>query len=231
MSSKSDLDFTASIPPLPDETPAQSLQTNDAKRQFQVEEISKPVEMAAWKSFLSPTLDAHSVSHVVKAGDTLTSVSKKYHVTADLIRRINKLQKDKLVLGEKLKIPTYKLSVVVDKSQNILILKGDEELLKTYTVATGLNNSTPAGLFKITDKLVHPTWYKNDGKVIPYGNPANLLGTRWMGLSKKGYGIHGTFEPEKLGYQITDGCVRMKNEEVEELYGFLTPGTEVTIVD
>ena len=52
-----------------------------------------------------------------------------------------------------------------------------------------------------------------------------------MGLTAKGYGIHGTAEPEKLGQQVTAGCVRMKNEEVEELYGILPPGTEVTIVD
>ena len=184
-----------------------------------------------FKTFLSSKPDAHSLIQEVKSGDTLTSIAKKYHVTVDIIRRINHLDGNKLFLGAKLKIPTYKLSVVVDKSQNTLILKGDEDILKTYIVSTGVNNSTPVGVFKITDKLVNPTWYKPDGKVIPYGNPANLLGARWMGLSKKGYGIHGTTEPEKLGQQITDGCVRMKNEDVEELYGFLIPGTEVTLVD
>lgn len=199
--------------------------------QVQAVEIPQAKETAAFKSFISSTLDAHSVAHEVKAGDTLTGISKKTHVTADLIRRINHIEGDKLILGSKLKIPTVKLSVVVDKSQNSLILKGDEEVFKTYVVSTGANNSTPVGVFKITNKLINPTWYKSDGKVIPYGDPANLLGTRWMGLTKKGYGIHGTLEPEKLGQQITDGCIRMKNEEVEELYGFLTPGTEVTIVD
>ena len=218
-------------PAIPKDIPAEPSLVNVPKSQVGVHEVSPSVETGTWKAFLSPEPDAHSSLHEVKAGDTLTSLSKKYHVTVDLVRRINQIHGDKLVLGAKLKIPTYKLSVVVDKSQNTLILKGDEEVLKTYTVATGVNNSTPVGVFKITDKLVHPTWYRPDGKVIPYGNPANFLGTRWMGLTKKGYGIHGTFEPEKLGQQITDGCVRMKNEEVEELYGFLTPGTEVTIVD
>ena len=193
--------------------------------------IPQGTETDAFKSFISSHPDEHSVIHEVKAGDTLTSIAKKYHVTADLVRRLNRVEEDKLILGSKLKIPTYKLSAVVDKSQNTLILKGDEEILKTYIVSTGTNNSTPVGVFKITNKLVHPTWYRSDGKVIPYGDPANLLGTRWMGLTKKGYGIHGTLEPEKLGQQVTDGCVRMKNDEVEELFGFLTPGTEVTIVD
>lgn len=203
--------------------------TNTAK--IETRETPQAAETASFKAFISSQSDSRSVMHEVKTGDTLTSISKKYHVTTDLVRRVNHIQADKLVLGSKLKIPAYKLSAVVDKSQNTLILKGDEEILKTYIVSTGANNSTPVGVFKITDKLVHPTWYRSDGKVIPYGDPANLLGTRWMGLTKKGYGIHGTSEPEKLGQQVTDGCVRMKNEEVEELYGFLTPGTEITIVD
>ena len=78
--------------------------------------------------------------------------------------------------------------------------------------------------------MVNPTWYKA-GTAVPYGSPKNILGTRWMGITKPSYGIHGTTEPEKIGQQVTAGCVRMKNEEVEELYNFLPVGTEVTIVD
>ena len=193
--------------------------------------ISNAIETAAFKSFISKAPDAHSLIHEVKSGDTLTAISKKHKVGIDLIRIINQLKNDSLSVGQKLKISTYKLSAVVDKSQNILILKGDEQVLKTYVVATGKGNSSPIGTFKITTKLVNPIWYRPDGKVIPYGDPENLLGTRWLGVSKKGYGIHGTTEPETLGQQVTDGCVRMRNEEVEELYGFLVPGTEVTIVD
>lgn len=174
--------------------------------------------------------DAHSVVYEVKPGDHLTSISKKFNVTGDLVRLVNKLPSDRLMPGMKLKIPTYKFSVVVDKSQNTLILKGDEQVLKAYSVSTGANNSTPVGVFKIKDKLVNPTWYKA-GTAVPYGSPKNILGTRWMGISKPSYGIHGTTEPEKIGQQVTAGCVRMKNEDVEELYNFLPVGTEVTIVD
>lgn len=193
--------------------------------------IPQATETAAFKTFISSQPDPHSVIHEVMAGNTLVGIARKYHVTENLVKRINNIQGSKLNVGSKLKIPTYKFSVVVDKSQNTLILKGDEDLLKTYVVSTGKDNSTPVGDFKITNKLTNPTWYKGDGKVIPYGSPENQLGTRWMGLTKKGYGIHGTIEPEKLGQQVTAGCVRMKNEDVEELYGFLIPGTEVTIVD
>jgi lipoprotein-anchoring transpeptidase ErfK/SrfK len=52
-----------------------------------------------------------------------------------------------------------------------------------------------------------------------------------MGFDLEGYGIHGTNEPDKLGQQITLGCVRMSNEEVEELFSIVPTSTEVTILD
>ncbi len=206
------------------------IQNTPKKIASQDAEIIPPVDTPLFKSLLSPEADAHSIRYEVKSGDNLTTISKKNNTTIELLKKINNLPNDKLMPGMKLKIPAYKFSVVVDKSQNSLILKGDEEVLKTYTVSTGTDNSTPIGVFKITDRLVNPTWYKA-GAVVPHGSPENVLGTRWLGFTLKGYGIHGTTEPEKLGQQVTAGCVRMRNEEVEELYGFLASGTEVTIVD
>ena len=187
-------------------------------------------ESALFQVFLSPTPDTHSVMYEVKKGDNLTAIAKAHRVTTGLIQKVNGLPDDRLNVGKKLKIPTYKISLLVDKSDNTLQLKGDGELLKTYVVATGKNNSTPVGVFKVTDKLVNPTWYKA-GAVVPPGSTDNQLGSRWLGLTAKGYGIHGTIEPDKLGQQVTAGCVRMKNEEVEELYSLVPPGTEVTIQD
>ncbi len=192
--------------------------------------VATSSETSLFKTFISPAPDTQSLSYTVLRGDNLTKIAKKHQVTPDLIKRINGLAGDALKIGAKLKIPTAKLSVVVDKSQNTLILKSGEEVLKTYLVSTGTNNSTPVGVFKITDKLMNPTWYKA-GAVKAPGDKENMLGTRWMGINQKSYGIHGTTEPEKLGQQVTAGCVRMKNEDVEELYSFLPSGTEVTIVD
>jgi len=118
----------------------------------------------------------------------------------------------------------------VDKSQNTLILKTGEEIIKTYIVSTGVNNSTPLGNFKIINKLVSPTWYKA-GVVVSAGSPGNILGSRWLGFDLAGYGIHGTTDPQSLGRQVTQGCVRMSNSDVEELYSIVPVETEVTIVD
>jgi lipoprotein-anchoring transpeptidase ErfK/SrfK len=102
--------------------------------------------------------------------------------------------------------------------------------VKTYHVSTGANNCTPVGNFKIDNKVVNPTWYTL-GSVVPPDSPKNILGSRWLGLSAKGYGIHGTTEPQSIGKQVTSGCIRMKNAEVEELYQIVPEGTEVVIID
>jgi lipoprotein-anchoring transpeptidase ErfK/SrfK len=66
---------------------------------------------------------------------------------------------------------------------------------------------------------------------VPADSPKNILGSRWLGLSEKSYGIHGTTEPQSIGRQVTSGCVRMRNSDVEELYQIVPEGTEVVIID
>lgn len=176
-----------------------------------------------------PTPD--SISYEVQNGDTLAKIAKKFFTTQDLIMRSNDLKNAKVVpLGRKLKVHNEKMSIVVDKSMNILTLKSGEVIVKTYRVATGINNCTPVGSFKIINKIINPPWYTAGG-VIPPDNPKNILGSRWLGLSAQGYGIHGTTEPQSIGNQVTSGCVRMKNAEVEEIYALVPQGSEVVIVD
>ncbi|MFH1407218.1 MAG: L,D-transpeptidase family protein [Candidatus Omnitrophota bacterium] len=180
---------------------------------------------------LSPTLAGGDVSYEVKLGDTLSDIAKKYNTTVELLKRSNNLTSDTLRPGMRLKIHTGKFSVVVDKTQNTLTLKSKEDVFKVYPISTGKEASiTPAGNFKIVNKLPNPTWY-TEGQTIPYGDPRNILGTRWMGLDNPGYGIHGTTEPESIGKSVTAGCVRMYNKDVEELYDILPAGTEVTILN
>ncbi|MDD5194618.1 MAG: L,D-transpeptidase family protein [Candidatus Omnitrophica bacterium] len=195
-----------------------------------LKELQKQVEDINIKILFSPTIDACSVKYVVKPGDTLAKISKDFNTPIGLIKRSNALASDVIHPGQEFKIATCKFSIAVDKSQNLLFLKVRDEVIKTYIVSTGKNNSTPVGTFKIINKLTNPTWFKT-GAVIPPNSTENILGTRWLGFNLKGYGIHGTTAPQELGQQVTLGCVRMKNEEVEELYDIVPEGTEVTIVD
>jgi lipoprotein-anchoring transpeptidase ErfK/SrfK len=179
----------------------------------------------------SPVLTSDSIIYEVQKGDTLAKIAKKFSTTQGLIMKANNLMNAEVVpLGKKLKVHNEKVSIVVDKSQNILMLKSGDKILKTYRVATGANNSTPVGTFKVINKIMNPPWY-TAGTVIKPDSPKNILGSRWFGLSVQGYGIHGTTEPQSLGKQVTAGCVRMKNSDVEELYEIVPEGAEVVILD
>ena len=171
-----------------------------------------------------------SVMHEVVSGDSLHKIAKKYKTSVGFIKRVNGLKKDVILLGSKLKIPQGDFRTSVDVSQNLLTIYFNDKPIQQYTVGTGSDETpTPIGTFKITDKLENPTWYKT-GAVVPPGSPENGLGTRWLGFDKKGYGIHGTNEPDSIGKHESSGCIRMLNKNVEELYALLPSGSEVKVV-
>lgn len=173
-----------------------------------------------------------TVLHEVVPGDSLGKLSKQFNTTTELIKKTNALKSDVIRVGQKLRVWNTPLNVFVKKGQNILMLKNGDEVLKVYQVSTGSNNITPVGAFKIATKLANPVWFKPGSKPIPPESPENVLGTRWMGFdTDPHYGIHGTTEPDKIGQQVTAGCVRMLNHDVEELFSLLPIGTQVVIQD
>ena len=196
-----------------------------------IEQAEQDLYTLNMKILFSNMQTPKTVVHEVVVGDTLGKISKQYNVTMDMIKVPNGITSDVVRVGQKLRIWTGKFTVNVNKSQNVLMLKSDEDILKVYNVSTGVNNSTPIGTFKIVNKIENPVWYKDTGAVIPPESPDNALGSRWLGFDMKGYGIHGTLQPDKIGQQVTAGCVRMRNPDVEELYRILPYGTEVVIVD
>jgi lipoprotein-anchoring transpeptidase ErfK/SrfK len=201
--------------------------TDDANK---LKDIQNIIEGTNIKIIFSPLMDKCSKKYTVKPSDTLAKIAKEFNATVELIKIANSLTSDTIRPGEQFKVNACKYSIVVDKSQNLLFLKSADAIIKTYIVSTGKNNSTPVGNFKIVIKQPNPTWFKT-GAVIAPDSPQNILGTRWLGLEAKGYGIHGTTEPQDLGKQVTMGCVRMHNKDVEELYDIVPVGTEVTIID
>ncbi|MFH1208860.1 MAG: L,D-transpeptidase family protein [Candidatus Omnitrophota bacterium] len=190
-----------------------------------------PAEMQQrWKALFSKEMTPDSIAYTVKSGDSLYMIAKKNHTTVDFIKKINDLKSDNIYPKMKLRIHTAPFLIRIDKSKNVLVLYSNDEAVKKYSVATGKKNCTPVGEFKITDKLVHPTWFKT-GAILPPGSPENALGTRWLGFDKPAYGIHGTIEPKSIGTQVSEGCIRMLNEDVEELYSIVPIGTKVIIQD
>lgn len=196
-----------------------------------IETVQEDLENLNIQILFSPIKTKRDISYRVKKGDTLSKIAKKYNTTVGLIKRSNDLESDKILPGMDLKIIKSKFSILVIKSQHILTLKLGDEIIKTYEVSVGRGdyNSTPTGKFEIVNRLIDPVWYK-DGKAYSPENPKNVLGSRWMGLSVEGYGIHGTTDPNTIGKNITQGCIRMYNSDVEELFSIIPRGTEVVIM-
>ena len=114
-------------------------------------------------------------------------------------------------------IPDRQLAVLV----NGIVVAG-------FPIAVGADESpSPTGEFTIVNRVSNPTYY-HEGVVIPAGK-GNPVGTRWLGLSQKGYGIHGTNAPKSIGRAASHGCIRLRNRDMENLFGMLHVGDVVKI--
>ncbi|NOX96728.1 MAG: tetratricopeptide repeat protein [Nitrospirae bacterium] len=170
-----------------------------------------------------------SLAYKVEDGDSLYTIAKKFKTTIALLKKSNGLKSSVIRPGKTLKVTPGNFRIVVSKPEFTLSLYLNDRLIKVYSVGIGIEDYyTPTGEFKIINKLIDPDWYAPDG-VYPYGDPKNVLGTRWMGISSPGYGIHGTTQPETVGKKSSQGCIRMFNKDVEELYDLVPPGTPVII--
>jgi lipoprotein-anchoring transpeptidase ErfK/SrfK len=174
------------------------------------------------------------IEYVVQSGDYLGKLAATYNTPVALIAKANNIQGAIIRVGETLRLfdgTRHAFALNISKSRNDLVVAIDGKFFKRYRVATGRDNKTPVGTFKITDKIMHPTWHRSGGAPVLYGDPANPLGTHWLAIDLPGYGLHGTWEPDQLGAQTSDGCVRLLNDHIEELYTILPKGTLVTITD
>ena len=109
------------------------------------------------------------------------------------------------------------------------VLEGDRTVRIFETAVGAPKSPSPTGVYQIVNRIADPTWYSK-GKVVPPGK-CNPLGTRWLGLSRKGYGIHGTNRPNSIGRNASHGCIRMRNREVEELFKMVAVGEKVELYD
>ena len=120
--------------------------------------------------------------------------------------------------------------IVVSLEDRKLALLKDGKVVKTYTVAVGKPATpSPVGRFTIERRVMNPT-YSHDGRTVAAG-PENPVGTRWMGLSVRGYGIHGTNVPSSIGKAASHGCIRMARHDLEELYALVQVGDTVELID
>ena len=118
--------------------------------------------------------------------------------------------------------------VVVSIPDRKLAVLDAGKVVKVYPVAVGAEGSpSPSGEFTIVCRSADPS-YKHNGHFIPPGKK-NPLGPRWLGLSKAHYGIHGTNDAGSIGHAASGGCIRMNNQDVEELFAEVEVGDGVEI--
>jgi lipoprotein-anchoring transpeptidase ErfK/SrfK len=114
-------------------------------------------------------------------------------------------------------IPDRKLAVI------------ENDVVTVFPVAVGKPTTpSPTGTFTIVNRVSNPTYYAGKGKTVAPG-AKNPVGTRWIGLSQKGYGIHGTDQPKSIGFAKSHGCIRLRNEDVERLFERVRTGDVVEL--
>jgi lipoprotein-anchoring transpeptidase ErfK/SrfK len=191
----------------------------------------QPIDSRLLLRNLKPYLTPDQVGLVLKQPETVVAI------TAAL--RLN--VRDRVALRTK-QIPAkvtranFGPVIVIRRGSNRLYLYSGMRMNRLFAVATGQTvYPTPLGNFQIIVKWRNPWWYPPNSpwaqgeKPIPPG-PSNPLGTRWMGISAPGVGIHGTNNDASIGYSVSHGCIRMHVSDAEWLFTHVDIGTPVFIV-
>lgn len=157
--------------------------------------------------------------YVLRRGDTLRSVAAIFEISVKELLQVNPdLNPRNLTVGQIICIPLAPspIEIIVNITAKRLTVYRNGSIYREYIVATGKPETpTPTGVFEVVNKEIDP------------GGP---YGTRWLGLSAKGYGIHGTNDPQSIGTAASNGCIRMYNEDVEALFDITAVGTVVRIL-
>ncbi|HMC31498.1 MAG TPA: L,D-transpeptidase [Candidatus Angelobacter sp.] len=155
-------------------------------------------------------------------------ISKQQSLNARMTVQSNSSNNQKVSAPNPAGAPAHKRQIIVSIADRKLALMEDGQVLKTYPIAVGTRHSpSPEGDFVIINRAKDPVYRHGDKEIAP--GKDNPLGTRWMGLSMKGYGIHGTNVQGSVGKPASHGCFRMRKQDVEELYTLVQVGDTVTV--
>jgi len=208
------------------------------------------INSVAQQIFLSPTIapgDVAAQSYVVQRGDSLARIASREKLGVDwrFVQRINGLPNERAIRPDmRLKLAHGPFHAEVVKSEfrfNVYAGTGaDRVMVLSMPCGLGENDSTPVGTFRVrkNSKLVNPEWRNpRTGERFAANDPKNPIGERWIGLEGTtpemakftGYGIHGTVDPASIGRQMSMGCVRLGEREVEVAYELIGNDSTVTI--
>ena len=190
-------------------------------------------------------------THVVAAGETLTSLAADFGVDPATIVFDNRLPAGRpLQPGRELLIDNHHIGpaaiasgeIIINVPQRMLFYRDGGRVL-AYPIAVGRTTwQTPAGPFTVVRKEEDPAWHvpasiraesARKGRLLPLvvpPGPNNPLGRFWIGLSVAGIGVHGTPFPSSIYQTATHGCIRLQSDGIEDLFGRVTVGTPGRIV-
>ncbi len=171
----------------------------------------------------------------VKAGDVLTRVTLKYKVPYPLVELINKTQANRIRVGQKLKMIQGPMHATVRKGEFRMDVfvngpEGKPVYVRSFPVGLGEEDSTPPGMWVLSGKVQNPSWTNpRTRQSYAADDPTNPIGEFWIGLQgteegtkdKRGYGIHGTVEPESIGRMMSMGCIRLRHDDIALLFKML----------
>ena len=196
--------------------------------------VARTTPRAVAEVNLLKRIAAQAQDYKVQWGDTLGGIAYQFDVGTKLLQDLNGLKSPSLRAGKTIRVVKGPFRVVVSKKAYTLTLYLGQAQIKTYRVALGKDNSTPTGTFKVLGKLPArscPWTNPETGRMVRYDDPEYPLGSHCIKFSGDGYWIHGTNDPGSIGTPASRGCVRLRNRDVEELYGILTRNTPVIIQD
>ncbi|MCY3000855.1 MAG: L,D-transpeptidase [Planctomycetota bacterium] len=209
------------------------------------------VALARWTALLQQAQSQHrwnpkgawpAVDVKVQSGDTLIGIRKRcldaqpgLLLCTGQIVRANRLASSSAIRpDEALRVPTERASMRVDLSAMWAFYCFGDEVAAAWEVGVGREGSdTRPGVFTIGAKQERPMWSPVGREPVPFGDPANPLGTRWLAWYQEGratsLGFHGTNDPTGVGKRVSEGCIRMRNEDVEQLFEILPLNAEVRV--
>lgn len=167
-------------------------------------------------------------AHEIQGRELLQTIAPTYKLSWEYLAAMNQVDPRKIRVGQKLKVIKGPFSAFVDLSDFELTIHCHGFYVKQYKIGVGKDNSSPTGKFKVLDKVTKPQYTDPNGRVIAGDDPNNPLGSHWIDIGNS-FGIHGTLKPSSIGKAESAGCVRLTNEDVSEVYMFLTSDSEVVI--
>ncbi len=177
--------------------------------------------------------DPLTATHVVRPGERLSIIAARERVTFEFLAELNSLDNPNLLpVGARIKIVHGPFHAVIHKSAHRMDVYLDDVVVRSYRVGLGADDGTPPGEWMVGNKLKNPDWTDpSTGRYYAADDPENPIGDHWIALEcvsgdclgRRGFGIHGTIDPQSIGANISMGCVRLTTEDIAAVYDLFVP--------